>query len=270
MQQAMVGLKEYIAGNGFVLFYLLAMLVCLFRLRELWQSRARKLVWYALAAGIAVLCPITAKILMIYQTAFYPYQWIWSFVPLTAVSAWFLCEFIFSGKRKQVVLWMILVAVLFVYGNQGMITKGTSAAEFSEEEVRELLQEVGLENFEKGLMWAPKEIMEYSRKASGEIKVLYGRSMWEAEAAAYDYEIYLNDLVDLYEWMEGLKKGQVDLEESKEMLQNGLMYPLSVVVFPAKTMMELEEVWMEALEWSNLSMKEEFVSGQYYVAVIAR
>lgn len=270
MQQAVVGLREYIGNNGFVLFYLVAMLVCVFRLKDLYQSKAKKFVWYALAAGLAVLCPISAKLLMVYQTGFYSYPHIWSFVPLTAVSAWFLCELLFQSKKKQIFLWIAFVAIFFVYGNQGAVNTSTALDEAWEKEVRELLQEVGQENFEEGLLWAPKEILEYSRKASGEIKVLYGRSMWEAEAGAYDYEYYLDELTAAYLWMESLGEKELDLEETKWIFENVLAQPLSVVMFPLDSMEELEESWKEAAKEAGYSFKEEFVFAQYYVAIMDR
>ena len=65
----------------------------------LWKSKAARnggkqplFYLYEVLITLACICPVTAVILMKYQTAFYSYVWIWTAVPQTALIAWACTE----------------------------------------------------------------------------------------------------------------------------------------------------------------------------------
>lgn len=105
--------------------------------KQMQQNDQGKLLFcYSCLTAVLAIVPITAVALMLYQTKFYDYEWIWSVVPLTAVIAagaaclvdsapWQIdqkCENgkagIF-GKGKTVVFVLIMLGVLFLCGNRG-------------------------------------------------------------------------------------------------------------------------------------------------------
>ena len=62
--------------------------------------------------------PVTAVGLMLYQTKFYDYEWVWSIVPLTAMTGFavtvfvtdILKEFIGGDRKKQIAVVLFMVA----------------------------------------------------------------------------------------------------------------------------------------------------------------
>lgn len=56
-------------------------------------------------------------------------------------------------------------------------------------------------------MWGPSSVLEALRKQTGEIRLLYGRNMWEPEAAAYAYDTYPVEQQRLFDWMESINRG---------------------------------------------------------------
>ena len=78
MTDAWLGWKSFIS-NGKLAALLLAALIFL------WYNRKqveRKLLVYTSVMAVCCILPVTAVVLMGYQTKFYDYEWIWSLVPL--------------------------------------------------------------------------------------------------------------------------------------------------------------------------------------------
>jgi len=70
-------------------------------------------------------------------------------------------------------------------------------------EVLEAIQE--LAGGETICLWAPQEIMEYTRAYDGDIYLVYGRNMWDDALMGYSYETYGDMEQSLYQWMESLQ-----------------------------------------------------------------
>ena len=51
-------------------------------------------------------------------------------------------------------------------------------------------------------LWAPQEILSYTRAVDGQICLLYGRNMWDRYLDAYIYDTYDETREQLYLWME--------------------------------------------------------------------
>lgn len=167
------------------------------------------------ATGMAVCCvlPLTAAALMAYQTKFYDYEWIWSMVPLTAVSAWGIVLFLDTvwpgfepAKRRQGLTATVLAAAVVLLG--GSLGNGFRDGEEREKERRHayrVLEQVK-ENCggDEICLWAPREILEYAREADGAIRLPYGRSMWNDALKGYAYDVYRDQQKIMYRWMEGV------------------------------------------------------------------
>ena len=163
-----------------------------------------------------LLIPVSALVFVKYQTGFYGYSHVWSYVPLTALLAWGIVEIIFrelpvKGNGEKIfsvkaLRWigiLAAVAVLFVAGNQGKMLRTTDHEENMKQNGVEILHY--MENndlLEDGLIWGPKDLLQYMRSHNGDVVLYYGRDMWDGAAGAYDYEGYSAEQIGCYEWME--------------------------------------------------------------------
>lgn len=204
------------------------------------EEDKRFLVYATVMTGLCIF-PVTAGILMMYQTRFYDYLWIWSAVPGTALIAWALVVFTrqyireqSSGKPlKAVVLYVVVFLLLFVSGSMGRtLDDDDNPVDYGAERtdnswIRELLCEIKEASGEDHIcLWAPAEVMEYVRETDASINLIYGRNMWTPGLNAYTFDTYSEDLVEMYRWMEGdteeldsgktADQGSADLTGGKE------------------------------------------------------
>ncbi|MDR2043968.1 MAG: hypothetical protein LBQ15_06300 [Clostridium sp.] len=177
------------------------------RQRERWLRR------FAFLTAALVGCPLTAAPLLLYQTRFYAYEWLWSLVPLTLVIAYGataayadVYERYWKGKIAEPCLGAALgLAVLLLCSNPyGWEDVGGPEENFQkEEDIQKLLDDLIKEgNHLTICLWAPREVMERARAHSGAIGLPYGRNVWEAALNAYSYDTYDAETMELYLWME--------------------------------------------------------------------
>jgi len=185
----------------------------------------KQLKLYTTVMSVCCVIPVTAALIMTYQTKFYDYEWIWSMVPVTGVIAYgltaFLAEFCGEGSgRKKSVRGGVAVAclaVLLLCGSMGA-DKEDSVSVYAERliryglvvdesairrEVYNVVEEIGgLAGEEEVVLWAPLEVLEYAREVDAGIRFPYGRNMWDASLNAYSYDVYDEEIHDMYIWME--------------------------------------------------------------------
>lgn len=229
LQSAMTGWTTYTQQGKFAALLLLAIVYLGFALRGKKSGKESRVTVciYAALITLACICPVTALILMKYQTNFYSYVWIWAAVPQTAVIAWAATEFLCGlwGKKeadkylRNAIATLILVGILFLSGNP--VSKWTKAQttqipevsgagmqqEDSSWETLKLLSVyhyAETETLEFGL-WAPKDIMAAARAYSAYIRPVYGRSIWDASLGSYSFDTYATWQEDLYLWMSNLE-----------------------------------------------------------------
>lgn len=208
MHSAWLGWIRFIQDGKLVALFLAALLFL--------QTRPKKAVkgsflLYAVLMALCCMVPVTAALLMLYQTRFYDYEWIWSLVPLTAVTAYGFAEFLaeywkdFKGKlwKKGLPAALLLLGVLLLCGGLGK-TAWNRREEAQERQraqalIRELRNQVGDGPI---CLWAPEAVMEYARELDGGICLVYGRNMWELSLNAYTYDTYEPSVTELYHWME--------------------------------------------------------------------
>lgn len=256
-------------GSGKLPALLFAALLFLW-LSGRWKRQKTLFAYTVLTVPICVI-PVTAVCLMIYQTRFYDYEWIWSLVPMTIVIAWGATEFLseqwkdFSLRQWKCGLPVTVLLLVILSLSSGPVQNGFDRKQESADRQRavEILSLMTESQGEDICLWAPQELLEYAREQSGSIRLLYGRNMWEEALNAYTYDLYPCEIQELYLWMENTDPAGVALIEGEEqdeaMLQGedciaaAAASGVDCIILPerleAETALLLAEVWKgEVLE----------------------
>lgn len=222
VQNAWLGWQQY-TDQGKIAALLLAVLLFL------WLGKHRKqrtLFWYTACVTGLCICPLTAALLMAYQTRFYNYEWVWSLVPVTPVIAYGGTVFLAqiwenyekgriagrTGVWKPVLLTACCIGVLFLCGSMGKPDWQKTGERLGDQDWEESQPEekkqkiraaldVALEGKDTICLWAPVEVMDEARRYSGRILLPYGRNLWDNGLNAYSYENCGEDLQAMYRWM---------------------------------------------------------------------
>lgn len=246
LQSALTGWTDYTQHGKFVAFLLLAILYLGFVLygasgAETGGKTQGMIPWrgiygdgkpgnmlylYGVLITLGCICPVTALILLKYQTAFYSYVWIWAAVPQTALIAWAAADFLYQLLKERtlrnVIAAVILLGILFLGGNPVSEWVGTQTTQIpvlaaggvpqrkQETSAWETLEQLtAYSDSERGTrefaLWAPKEIMAAARAYSAQIRPVYGRSIWDASLGSYSYDTNEIWQEDLYLWMNHLE-----------------------------------------------------------------
>jgi len=204
-EKAVDGIAQYGAVQHFlVLFFAVFLFVWLSEKKEITEKQNRFLV-YSLLMAVVLLIPVTAVAVMIYQTAFYDYEWSWSMVPVTAVIAFGIVLVLEQkmSKKKTILLTVIIAALLCLCGNQGCLQRVPEKENFIRREMDKILEGIYEASGDRSVvLWGPSDVMQTARRNDGNIKLIYGRDMWDEKAGAYDYEAYSSELTQAYVWME--------------------------------------------------------------------
>ena len=207
IHDAWLGWLRFIQDGKVAALFLTALLFLQMRPKK---AVKESFVLYAAVMAVCCMAPVTAALLMLYQTRFYDYEWIWSLVPLTALTAYGLAEFLteywkdFKGNlwKKGLPAALLLLGVLLLSGGLGKTAwnrqdeaQGRNQAQMLLKELREQVGDGQI------CLWAPETVMEYAREFDGGICLVYGRNMWELSLNAYTYDTYESSVVELYQWM---------------------------------------------------------------------
>ncbi|MCR5756019.1 MAG: hypothetical protein K6G30_14560 [Acetatifactor sp.] len=201
------------------------------------KKDAQQFLWYSVVMSASCIFPLTAALLMMYQTKFYDYQWIWTLVPTTAVIAvaatTLLAEIRTNKEMRNLKSWqkwgvaVLLVVMTYFSGN---LQRNQGDTLNRQEQLQTTVNMLDLlrEQQEEGkiTLWAPHEILEYARAVDGDILLPYGRNMWDKALNAYSYDVYDEQRNTLYEWMENASEtgntGQVTEDGTEITLQDCL------------------------------------------------
>lgn len=166
---------------------------------------------YTTAVTLCCILPVTAALLMLYQTEFYDYKWIWSIVPMTAVVGvavtLFMTEFLQKlskdNEKRRIPAAVLLVVGLLFCGGMGTKPWNGYGAQAERQQAESLF--IKVQECMQGreiCLWAPRKVLEYARAYDAGIQLLYGRNMWDSALNAYSYDNYPEEFQDLYQWME--------------------------------------------------------------------
>lgn len=205
----------------------------------LWLSgkwRAQKtLFFYTTSITLCCMLPLTAAALMLYQTGYYDYVWLWSLAPMTAVTAWAAVEVIdWLRKDFHTLKWKkrfpaaILLFAILALGSGSVENIFYPAQERQErQQAWEVLKSVKKLKDGELRLWAPREILAHAREFDGSIQLIYGRNMWDISLNGFTYDIYPDELQTLYFWMENVgAKSMVEVKdgERKNVVLDGADY----------------------------------------------
>lgn len=188
-----------------------------------WKNR-KELFSYTALITLLCIVPVTAAALMLYQTKFYDYEWIWSLVPMTVTAAWGITEFLdeqwkglsLSNWRHGLPVTALLLGILVLCSGLGENSADRRAELVRRQQAEEAVTRI-LESRDGDIcLWAPREILEYARQQSGFLKLLYGRNMWEESLNAYTYDVYSREIQELYLWMENVDSTGTALVEDTQ------------------------------------------------------
>lgn len=224
LRNAWMGWLDF-TSDGKLAALFLAALIYLW-LSGKWREHKR-LFWYTVMTALCCILPVTAVALMLYQTRFYDYVWLWSMVPVTVAIAWAAVEMIdwlkgdlqrvYHGRpvqtsqRGETGIWekmfpvaALLLAALVLSGGSAENTFNSAKERQERKQAWEVLAEVEERQGGNLYLWAPQEILAYVREFDSSVQLLYGRDMWDASLGAYSYDIYPGELRELYLWMENV------------------------------------------------------------------
>lgn len=216
------GIESYLSSNHYFVLLVVVLLTLWLTNKKQADEKQNRLLVYTVVIVVLLLCPISAVAVMIYQTAFYEYEWAWSMVPVTIVVAFGLVLF-WNQKGRKLRKWGLIVLSIFLLcltGNQGSFSK----VPVGEVKIRGEIEEVTREIFSlrpngENIVWAPKGLMQEIRRQDGRVLLIYGRDMWDHKAGAYDYEAYSQELTQAYLWLEKVMEYSdfaATLEQPKE------------------------------------------------------
>jgi len=207
LKNAWKGWLDFMGAGKMSALFLLGLLVCAYL--GLGEDRSkRELFRYSGVMAALCICPFTAVLFMLYQTKFYDYEWIWSLVPMAGVIA--CCEVLFlewfwrreQGRGVRVLCMLAALLALNLFsssmGNEKWRVEDLGP---EREKVRAVVSEM-MRDEEEIVLWAPEEIVRFARGLDGNIKLLYGRNLWQEHLNAYSYDTYPQEVWKLFAWME--------------------------------------------------------------------
>lgn len=196
---------------------------------------------YTTAVTLLCIFPFTAVLLERYQTSIYGYQWIWSFVPLTAMVSFAATVFVAEvlrewqgGSRKRRALAVVFLVMALVFcGGMGAEPRDGYGKQAERLQAEALLQKVQERLQGRQIcLWAPRAVLEYARAYDGGLELLYGRDMWEPELGAYCYDAYPEEFRSLYRWMEADGR-EGTAEWGAQCLEAAVAAEVSCILVPA-------------------------------------
>lgn len=296
LRNAWLGWQNYIDAGKYVVFAMVVLLLFWFgnekgqdAVDELTDCAEiehecitkRALFLYGTIMVLACICPITAAILMVYQTRFYDYQWIWSLVPVTLLIGvgfvgFYLCHVDRLKRGAKAVLVALAVATMVLAGRMGAPIEEaveTGQLEATKTVVAELIEQSG-----DGVicLWAPQEIVTYVRALDGEIVLPYGRDMWDGHLGAYSYDTYTPEAEALYRYMSGVERwgeynpsvedeqGQTIILQGDEYLKQAVNMGITHILLPRNSLPETVQQAEQVLEGAAQEIEG------YYLFVLAQ
>lgn len=238
------------------------------------NEKTRHLLLFGITMSALVIVPISAMALMAYQTRFYSYRHLLLLLFPMVFIPWALTSAVEGGysvmkqnaedgelvKEKPFVARMlgVLIATCLSMLSGNLLTEGVEV-EFtlSGDKVPAIVMEA-LELMEDGdVLVAPDEVIEYARAYDGDLKLVYGRDMFEPKLKAFTYNVYDENANRIYEWMqdEPLNLFGVSTEELKAMQREKDVKAMDAVANTLCNTLVLSHAMYERL-WAELSADE--------------
>ena len=117
-ERTVKGMETYFSHDKTVVLLLLVLLVLWLGDKKKNNETHNRLLVYTTVISLALLFPVTAIVAVIYQSAYYDYEWVWSMVPVVAVvgyGAVRIYEMSEREKKGRLVWWLGLLLLLFFF-----------------------------------------------------------------------------------------------------------------------------------------------------------
>lgn len=212
----------FVQMGQFLMLFMVALLI----LYLLDEQKSVVFKQYAFLMLLVLLCPLTAKVLVVYQTPFYSPDNLWELLPVTPLLAYGLVIATVKivgaltsqygrwnksvSRRKESVLETFVILglslVLFLCGTLEFgkaLTEESDGAEKIPGDVCRVLDTLETENTAGVKILAVDEVARWARIYDGRILLPYGRNMYEPEMTAFTYEVYTEELYLLHDWVNG-------------------------------------------------------------------
>ncbi len=277
-ERTIKGMETYFSNDKTIVI-----LVCVLLL--LWMAEKKqssevnnRFLVYSAGMSLMLLFPVTAVLAVIYQSAYYDYEWVWSMVPVAAVVGYggaLFYEKAEKEKHGKLIWWLALLVLLFFCGNQGCLKTATGDTAKSNALTREIVSVIKADaDMAVPILWGPKDIMQDLRRETGEIRLAYGMDMWDPKAGAYDYESYSPELIRAYEWMNSvstlaMESGGAEeavlyekyeiVEQLPEIFSSIMESGVNVIVLPDSTSEKLDAIILETIENKYINVQKEYV-----------
>lgn len=277
LSRTISGMEQFFVADKMVVLLLAVFFFFWLKTKKNVSEKGNKLLVFSLVVSVLLLCPLTAVVGVIYQTAFYDYEWLWSMVPLTIVIS-YAAVLEYDTKagqgnwKKKAPLVLVFLLLLFWCGNQGALKTVDAEEAERQEKASSIVAVLKQEALEESLvLWAPRSLMQETRRRTGAIKLAYGRDMWEAKAGAYDYEAYSDTLIAAYEWMEAAENIAGDTipkvvkilwerenmnDRLKKVLPDIFSMGVNGIVIPVEVEELFEEVFLPEISAKGMTVEE--------------
>ena len=205
---------------------------------------------YAAVMLFLCICPFTAVLLMYYQTKFYDYYWVFSYVPVTIMLAAALAAIIIllwkrTKSRKGIVKTgmgtILILFVVFLCGagkGQGQDSMPVNDYKKVSLLLSAIQEELGGTDI---CFWGPAEVMDSVRRVSPAVRLLYGRNVWDRALDAYSVDGTDRWMEDLYEWMEEINEGCPWEAGHGSYLDEAISHGVNVIVLSKDSWKELRD-----------------------------
>lgn len=275
LKNAGMGWATYKGSGKMAALLLIALLFLWFYGKE---QKQRIFLVYSTVMTVCCILPVTAVLLMLYQTKFYDYEWIWSVVPVTAMTAYGFAIFLAGqwkerengGWKKALPVTLLSLLAILLSGNLGGDVEERERSKAEKSEAYAVAQMLS-ENWPEAdiCLLAPQKILEYIREANGNIRLAYGRNLWDSSLNAYAYDTYDEEAYELAQWMRWVEQStwvwmpEADREEMfatlEERAKDAVAMGINCILFPAKVPSEMIEGMEAALGTKAQAMEDYYV-----------
>ncbi len=208
---SMQSMLELAGGSSGLTALFLAGLIALWNQKFRGEQQNGYLFWYGTITLVIVINPLFLMLVAVFLpelTTDYMMLWILPVVPVILITGVNAFPFRWTKKERRIVFAAFFAVPVLACTTADITNRDKSIedAEYipdSELEMILKVEEYRQENeMETVLLWAPQDIMKYSRVYSGNIYLLYGKDLWMGSMDSQLHQIYEEWQREAYIYME--------------------------------------------------------------------
>ncbi len=208
---SMQSMLELAGGSSGLTALFLAGLIALWNQKFRGEQQNGYLFWYGTITLVIVINPLFLMLVAVFLpelTTDYMMLWILPVVPVILITGVNAFPFRWTKKERRFFFAaffavLVLACTTAYIRNRDKIIENAEYIPDSELEMILKVEEYRQENeMETVLLWAPQDIMKYSRVYSGNIYLLYGKDLWMGSMDSQLHQIYEEWQREAYIYME--------------------------------------------------------------------